>query len=217
MHTISQKVEEYISKQPFLLEALSDGIINYSALARSIKPNIEKSLYKNIKTGSLVMALKRLRLKINKKVVKIRKLNNIKDITIRSNLVEYNFHQSKTIRKNYNKLLEEVIKRDKDEFMASTWGIHEVSIFGSKSMEALIQKIFKKEKILSKYSGISSLTIRLPEWSVKTPAIHYQILKIFAWHNINILETISTYTEFTLLLDQKDIDTAFSLLKSHLT
>ncbi len=217
MQTIAQKVEDCIKRHPFLEEALSDGIINYSALARSIKPQIQKDLYKNIKTGSIIMALKRLSTKINKKRKKIKKLSHIKDITVRSNLIEYNFRLSPTLQRSYNRLLETVIQREKDEFLASTWGIHEVSIFGSRSLDSLIQKIFKKEKTLSKYNDISSITLRLPEWAIKTPAVHYQILKLLAWNSVNVLETISTYTEFTILINQKDVDIAFSLLKSHLT
>ena len=60
MLTIPEVVEKLIKRSPFLSESLAQGIINISALARNIKPEIEKEVQKNIQTGALVMALNRL-------------------------------------------------------------------------------------------------------------------------------------------------------------
>ena len=56
MLTIPEVVEKLIKRSPFLSESLAQGIINISALARNIKPEIEKEVQKNIQTGALVMA-----------------------------------------------------------------------------------------------------------------------------------------------------------------
>jgi len=44
--------------------------------------------------------------------------------------------------------------------------------------------------------------------------VHYSILKQLAWSNINVIEVVSTYTEFTVIIDNARIDTAFSVLKN---
>ena len=60
MKTISSAVESYITTKPFLISALSQGIINLTSLSRNIKPEIEVSLKKEIRYGAIVMALKRV-------------------------------------------------------------------------------------------------------------------------------------------------------------
>ena len=46
MKTIASEVLDYIKTKPFLMSALSQGIINLTSLAREIQPDIEKSLKK---------------------------------------------------------------------------------------------------------------------------------------------------------------------------
>ena len=75
MKTISSAVEDYIKAKPFLISALSQGIINLTSLSRIIKSEIEVSLKKQVKYGAIVMALKRLSseldFRITHKIVKI--------------------------------------------------------------------------------------------------------------------------------------------------
>ncbi|NPA69074.1 MAG: aspartate kinase, partial [Chlorobi bacterium] len=60
MKTIISLAETAVLRQPFLIKMLTDELINLSSLARKIKPFIDAELHKDIKTGSIVMALKRL-------------------------------------------------------------------------------------------------------------------------------------------------------------
>ncbi len=56
MKTVSSIVENYIKTKPFLLSALSQGIINLTSLARNIMLELEGDLGKDIKQGAVVMA-----------------------------------------------------------------------------------------------------------------------------------------------------------------
>jgi len=79
-----------------------------------------------------------------------------------------------------------------------------------------VKEIFKEEKLLSKFTNLSSITIKLPQEAVYTPGIHYSILKWLAWENINVVEEVSTFTEFTIVLEETQVDRAFSLLNNFL-
>ena len=99
MKTISSVVENYIKNKPFLSTALSEGIINLTSLSRKIKPEIELVLKKQIRSGAIVMALKRISNSLEfvstHKILKI--LKNIGDITVRSNLIDYSFKVSDSL------------------------------------------------------------------------------------------------------------------------
>ena len=60
MKTISSVVENYIKNKPFLSTSLSEGIINLTSLSRRIKPEIESVLKKKVRSGAIVMSLKRI-------------------------------------------------------------------------------------------------------------------------------------------------------------
>ena len=47
MNSIGKITEELINKSPFLREAMTDDLINVSALARKLKPEIEASMGKS--------------------------------------------------------------------------------------------------------------------------------------------------------------------------
>ena len=59
MKTIASCVEDILITQPFLEEALSRSIINYSALAEELNAPISAMLRKPVKSGAIMMALRR--------------------------------------------------------------------------------------------------------------------------------------------------------------
>ena len=99
MKTIASEVLDYIKTKPFLMSALSQGIINLTSLAREIQPDIEKSLKKSAKSGAIVMALKRIsdnqEFLSTHKIVRV--LKNLGDITVRSSLADYCFKITDTL------------------------------------------------------------------------------------------------------------------------
>mgnify|MGYP003306594022 FL=1 len=60
MKTISSAVEDYIKSKPFLVSALTQGIINLTSLARMMNKDISSVMNKDVRNGAIVMALKRL-------------------------------------------------------------------------------------------------------------------------------------------------------------
>ena len=60
MRTISSAVEDYIKSKPFLISALSQGIINLTSLSRIIKSEIELSLKKEVRYGGNCYGFKKI-------------------------------------------------------------------------------------------------------------------------------------------------------------
>jgi len=206
-------VEELIRKAPFLETAMAEDLVNYSSLARYLKPEIEKKLFKDIKAGAIIMALKRASSRLKKTIPKGDNiLKNLGDITIRSNLVDYTFLNSPTLGEAQDKILKKSGGR-KDIFITISHGISQVTVIASEAIEKDIKEIFKEESVVCSIGGLSSLTIRIPEEATKMPGVLYSILKVLAWEGINMIETISTFTELTIVLGGRDIERAFSLLK----
>ena len=214
MKTVASVVEQYLKTKPFLLSSLSEGIINLTSLSRLIMPEIELHLGKDVKQGAVVMALKRvseeLDFKISHKVSRV--MQNIGEITVRSSLTDYTFTTSETLLDSQAKLMYE-INKIKDVFYTSSRGVNETNIVVSSSVNKLVESALKNEKLLSKKENLSSITIKLPQDNVSTPGVYYYIFQSLAWEGIIINEVISTTNEFTIIVDESQVDIAFKVMK----
>ena len=215
MKTVAQSVEEIIKKKPFLESALAQGLINMTSLAKDILPTVKEDLRKEVNQGAIVMAIKRLaptlEFQINHKVKGV--LSNLGDITVRSKLADYTFSVSDTLIKNQLTFLE-LVGSHSDLYYAVSRGVYETTIVISDRFQDDVERIFKDEVVISKKIGLSSLTIKLPEENTKVAGIYYYIFRDLAWDGINIQEVISTTNEFTIIVDDDQVEKAFKLLKN---
>jgi aspartokinase len=214
MRTISSAVEDYIKSKPFLISALSQGIINLTSLSRIIKSEIELTLKKEVRYGAIVMALKRLSVELEFrttfKIVKI--IKDIGDITVRSSLVDYNFKVSDTLLSNQAKLLAKV--DNNDDFYTSSRGVNECNIVVSGNLISLVEDVLKNETLLSKQTNLSSISIKLPAENISIPGVYYFVFQRLSWEGLNIYEVISTSNEFTILVNEEQVDKAFKVVKN---
>ena len=214
MKTASSAVEDYIRRKPFLQSALSQGIINLTSLARIIQPEIQEVLGKDVRQGAIVMALKRLseelEFRLTHRIVKV--LKNIGEITVRSSLSDYTYRISDSILDRQAELLSE-IQNDSDLFYTSSRGVQEINIVISSRSGTLVEQIFKKEQCTHKTEGLASITVKLPTENVTVPGVYYFIFQRLAWEGILIYEVISTTNEFTILVEEDQVETAFKTIK----
>ena len=214
MKTISSVVEHYIKTKPFLLSALSQGIINLTSLARHMMPELEQELGKDIKQGAVVMSLKRLSedldFRINHKIVKV--LKGIGEITVRSSLTDYTFAVSDTLLNKHAELISN-ITANPEVFYTSSRGVNETNIVVSSSVNPMVDRLFADEKMIEKTEDLASITVKLPKDNISSPGIYYYIFQRLAWEGIIINEVISTSYEFTILVSEDVVDLAFKVIK----
>ncbi|KOS06926.1 aspartate kinase [Flavobacterium akiainvivens] len=214
MKTISSVVEHYIKTKPFLLSALSQGIINLTSLARNMMPELEQELGKDIKQGAVVMSLKRLSedldFRVNHKIVKV--LKGIGEITVRSSLTDYTFAVSDTILSKQAELIQN-INANPEVFYTSSRGVNETNIVVSSSMSHVVDRLFHDEKQIERTDSLASITVKLPKDNITTPGVYYYIFQRLAWEGIIINEVISTSYEFTILVSEQEVDLAFKVIK----
>lgn len=216
MITIPEVVEKIITSSMFFEEGISEGIINYSALARKIKPDVEKILLKKVEDGAILMALRRL----SKKLIPSRSIKKVfqtrHDLIVRSSLTEFVMNNTDFSVDMHQELIS-LSEQEEKYFMTITEGVFETSVIISSELEAEVKKILSKTRIINQLSNLSSITIKLPKENVYMPGLYYYFLKVLAREKINLIEVVSTYTEITLVLEDKVVGYAFSILKKALS
>jgi aspartokinase len=199
---------------PFLEEGLSRQIINFSALAKDLNKPISIMLKKPVKEGAIMMALRRYNQPINiSNTIRSKKVfKNLGDITVRSNLSDFTFENSKTLIHSHSQVLEK-ISDNHQIFYAFTRGIFETNIVISSLEKETVLKAFKNETQTGLQDKLSAISVNLPKGNSKITGLYYQIFKRLAWENVTLYEVISTTNEFTILVEDHLVDKAFSVIK----
>lgn len=211
MRTVGEIAEEIVRRTPFLEEALGKGLINLSALARHMNPEIGKRLYTKPTDASIIMALSR-GARTFKKASAHGELRNLHNLSVRSGLVEYAFHPSLSLLALQKRLFSES-EHGKDLFVNLSQGVSEMTLIVSARLAETVEKLISKREIIDRIPNLAALTLKLRREHIYTPGVHYALLKALAWEHINIIETISTYSEITLVVEMKDLSRAFSCIQ----
>ena len=214
MKTVSNCVEDILIAQPYLEEALSRNIINFSALAIELTEPISKMLKKDVKPGAIMMALRRYNppVALSNSVKMKRVIQNLGDITVRSNLTDFTVKNSETIIDNHATILERINQESK-LFYTFTRGIHESNIIVSSSINDFIKEALNNEKMLAIQDGLSAISINLPQDNSKIAGLYYHFFKRLAWEGVVLYEVLSTTNEFTILVEDEFVDKAFAAIK----
>jgi hypothetical protein len=213
MNSIGKVTEELINRSPFLREAMTDDLINISALARKLKPEIEEIIGKEVKEGAIVMAIKRmtpgLYHRLNVKITNV--MGDLGDFLVRSNLTDYTYENSESLKAKQTELVQE-INKENDSFFTICKGVTETTIILSSTKRDVVERIFSNERLKSHNIDLASVTVKLPKINTEIYGVYYYILKHLAWEGINIVEVVSTSNEFTVVVRQDDVDKAFKIL-----
>ncbi len=214
MKTVSNCVEDILISQPYLEEALSRNIINFSALAIELTKPISEMLKKEVKPGAIMMALRRYNPPVTlSNSVKMKKvIQNLGDITVRSNLTDYTVKNSETLTHNHAKILAKINDESK-LFYTFTRGIHESNLIISSSLKEFITDCLKNESFLAIQDGLTAISINLPQDNSKIAGLYYHFFKRLAWEGVVLYEVISTTNEFTILVEDEFVDIAFAAIK----
>jgi hypothetical protein len=169
-------------------------------------------LYEKVSEAAIAMALHRMKKSGDRSLYAHKLLKQMHDITVRSNLVKFTCSNSNDMPAILEALSKLTSKR-KDAFFNFSRGLHELLIIVNSEFESEVSAALKKERHIEKLSGLSAITMRLPESSLTVPGMYYPILKAIAGEGISFVEVMSVRTEFSVILENKDVDRAFSVIK----
>ena len=90
---------------------------------------------------------------------------------------------------------------------------NEINIVISNIMDSKVEHLFEAERCTQKAENLSSITVKLPAENVSVPGIYYFIFQRLAWEGIVLYEVISTTNEFTIIVNDDQVDIAFKTIK----
>ena len=213
MRTVPEAVESIVRKSPYLEDGLALGILNHSALARLIRKDVESETMKRVQTGAVMVAINRLARTLEAKSRRRRRIfRKAPDLIVRLQLFEVTCANSRNLVQKQIKLFERMGSHP-HYFLTVTRGINETTIVASREIRDWVLSVCKGEIVVSKIDHLASVTVMLPPGTALIPGIYSYILKALAWEGLNVVEVVSTLNELTVVLEEKLIDAAFTIIK----
>ncbi len=212
MASIAKIVEDLAGEQPFLCDALQRGILNYGAVADELLPKVQKETKQKVKHAAVMMALRRFAERLEQRELRQPRFTEENDITIQSNLFELTVASTKKAFETVHEFRKHVA-HERGELLTVTQGLHELTIISNKKHYAKLRAALRREDIKNVTEDLSLLTIRIPPSAIETPGYFYALTKAFAWESINIIEIVSTLTEMTFALHDRDVPRAYKTVK----
>ncbi len=211
MVTVSRVVQKIIKENPSLEIALAKDLLSYSKLARYMHAEVEKELGRKVKDPAIIVALKRMREKAER-MYEPKKAFRADEITTNSILVEITVVRSPSLPR----IIQEIYELDevrKGSVVNITQGNKQTTFIFSEKIEKKVREMLQGERIISEIKNLSQISILFSKEVFETPGFLVYVLKELSWNNINIIEIISTYTEFAIIVKSDDLMKAYGILR----
>lgn len=211
MVTISHIVQKLVNDRVFIQEPMHRGIVSYGSLAEQLKPEIEEELGKQVKTHAIVMALRRYAETLKEKHKKI-SFDYSSEIIMKTDICDIAVLRSSTLL-NKLKRLYDIVNFEIGDILNVIHGRYEVSVVTNERYRVKSLDFLKGEKILNVEKNLVALTLTFSRNFLYTPGVIFNVVRNIAWENINIYEIVSTNTELTFILNEKDVVKGYKTLE----
>ena len=209
MPTTTELTEQYLEQHPSIKDCLKNGIINYSKLARKIAK--ELNIEKKASLEAILIACRRYETKLKgEKILEDKILNILKrsELEIKNKIVvaiiDKKIYMGNLIE------IEKKIRKTADVFYAIEGTKVFTLILSEKYLEEL-EKLFGNN-ILKISKKLAMITIKSPKDLEDTPGVISFVSSIFSEHGINIIETMSCWTDTIFVISENDIPTVMNFL-----
>jgi len=210
MASITKLTENYILMHPSVKDCVANGLINYSSLSRQVARDLGLDERKNF--DAILIACRRFKRKLKKEEMHEKQILRI----LRESRIEIkNKVIAAVIEKDifHGNLfeLEKEIKR-KNGILRVIEGASAITIITSEDFLDLIRKHFRN-KIILQNNNLAEITIKSPKDIETTPGTYAYLCSLFGENNINIVETLSCWTDTIFIIGEDDIGRVMGLLK----
>ncbi len=214
MITIPEKVEELVNQSPYLREAMTDKLVNLSALARQLQPQIQKVLLKDVSESAVFIALQRYAATM-KPYYQANPGNYLNNMGLRSELFDLTVKNSPVLLGKLSRLAQ-VIEDQRTALFVFTQGQYETTIITSKDLDHELKATLKGETIVSTVPDLTGITLQRTPGQIERTGVLQFPLRILAWEGISVIEIITTLNEIMIIVRDFEVDRAVASIRQGL-
>ncbi len=213
MITIIDATRTILFADDIAFQAMQAGILNLSAYADQIFLELTDKTFKEVKKGTIVVALSRIEDEI-KDMTALRPQVVIDDLSIKRPLCDITFNKTESARQKLS-TLHQSISVDEHAFFTLTQSMSEVTIVAPQVLlDDILKHFIEPPKAI--YKDRVGITVRFSKEYLEVPNVLYTLQAALAVHKINFTEVISTFTEFSFIIDRENQELATQALQKFL-
>ena len=212
MVTISHVVSKLIDDNIYLQEAIGKRIASYGSVAKKLKLEIEEELRKEVAHYAIVAAIRRYAERMEVKFREIKFDANTSEVNLKTNVIDINVLKTLSLFDKLKRIYD-IIKFEQGDILHIIYGRNSVSIVTNERYKEKILEFLLNERIFKVEENLVSLSFTISKRLVDTPGVLFQIVRNFAWENINIIEVISIDLEITFIVDEKEAVRGYKALE----
>lgn len=205
--SIAERTRAYIDAHPSVKDCISKDLINYSSLARLIMKDL------GIKNEEAVMIACR------RYAVKLAKSDHERDILriLASSRLEVKTKISIVTAKNdwtVLQRLEAVFQKliNEKAIMQIIQGAQAITVIADEKLKNEVVNAVGRENVLKVRQDLVEITVKSPERIVETSGVFAFLAANLAENNVNVVETVSCFTDSIFIVNEADMIYAYSIL-----
>lgn len=202
MITVAQAVSEMVTKDELASEALAAGMLNLSAYTDIIHKQVEKATFKEVKRGTIVVALSRLAKLPSKGKKPLKPDVKIDNLSVKSALCSLTY--DKTLDTQRNVAVLNPFKVSISDLFSVTESASEITLICTQRVLASVRQHMGPPK--SEVGDLVAVTAYVGKKYARLPNLHYVLFSALASKRIPIVEIVTSYTEISFIVDKKDME-----------
>ena len=131
--------------------------------------------------------------------------------TIKTDICYVSLEESSTLLPKIQTLYS-IVDFKKGGILNIIQGNFEIIVITNKRYEGELLDILHDEKVLETVDDIVSISLTYSKEFLFIPGVLYDIVRLLAWENINIIDIILTSTEMSIIIAKKDLMRCYETL-----
>ena len=205
--SIAERTRAYIDAHPSVKDCISKDLINYSSLARLIMKDL------GIKNEEAVMiACRRYAVKLAKRDHErdiLRILANSR-LEVKTKICIVTAKNDWTVLQRLETVFQKLI--NEKAIMQIIQGAQAITVIADEKLKNEVINAVGRENILKVRQDLVEITVKSPERIVETSGVFAFLASNLAENNVNVVETVSCYTDSIFIVNEADMIYAYSIL-----
>jgi hypothetical protein len=205
--SIAERTRYYIDAHPSVKDCISKDLINYSSLARQIMKDL------GIKNEEAVMiACRRYAVKLAKRDHErdiLRILANSR-LEVKTKICIVTAKNDWTVLQRLETVFQKLI--NEKAIMQIIQGAQAITVIADEKLKNEVINAVGRENILKVRQDLVEITVKSPERIVETSGVFAFLASNLAENNVNVVETVSCYTDSIFIVNEANMIYAYSIL-----
>lgn len=204
--SISKSVREQVDGDSLLQEALARGIVNVSAAARLLKPAVVSSIGRNVSEEAIITSLKRIKGAYRRGMLGYLKVLAKSSVEVRTDLAMI----SVQVNPDVSAKIKDVAFKNYDAFVQISSSPNAYSLVFERGLFGYLRGRFEEEQVMEAKTELAALIIHSPDEIMETPGCVAAIYNRVGRGGINVVDTVSNYTDTILVVRMGEVVKAFT-------